>query len=103
MSINTKRVPLVLRVPQELTDRYALAVSRYGPLSPQVQEIRQANAGNEDFLMVADALDRLKRSVGGSGVDWKYGEKPELRSAAGSNPGHASVRSVRPDVPCPAQ
>lgn len=51
-----------------LVATYADALGRHGPDSPQVRTIRDLNAANAEFLDYADALDRVKRSLGGSGM-----------------------------------
>ena len=53
----------------QLVVSYSNAVGRYGPDSDQVRRLREANADNREFLDYADALDRIKRQLGGSGID----------------------------------
>ena len=52
----------------KIVSEYSDAVGRYGPDSAQAQAIRQANAGDAVFLEYAEALDRVKRHLGGSGM-----------------------------------
>lgn len=51
----------------QLVAEYSNAVGRYGPSSPEVLRIREAYADNAEFLDYADALDRIKRHLGGKG------------------------------------
>jgi uncharacterized protein (DUF4213/DUF364 family) len=67
---------LVLKI-DTLVEQYANAVGRYGPDSPQALSIRQENAENEEFLKFADSMDRIKRAVGGSGIDTKPSNSPQ--------------------------
>ncbi len=53
----------------QLVVSYSNAVGRYGPDSQQVKLIREAHPDNQEFLDYADALDRIKRRLGGSGID----------------------------------
>ena len=48
---------------------YSNAVGRYGPDSDQAREIRKSNADNSMFMDYADALDAIKRHLGGSGME----------------------------------
>jgi hypothetical protein len=61
----------------QLVAGYSNAVGRYGPDSEPVQRIRAENAENMEFLEYADALDRIKRHLGGSGMD-KQVRKPQV-------------------------
>lgn len=54
---------------QQIVIEYCNAVGRYGPDSEKVRRIRAAHADNLEFLDYADALDRIKRHLGGSGTD----------------------------------
>jgi hypothetical protein len=53
----------------KLISVYADAVGRYGPDSDEVHRLRDWHADNAEFLNYADALDRIKRNLGGSGID----------------------------------
>lgn len=53
----------------QLVVTYSNAVGRYGPDSDQVRRIRAEHADNQEFLDYADALDRIKRRLGGKGID----------------------------------
>jgi hypothetical protein len=57
----------------QLVGRYANAVGRYGPDSHEAHQIRTTHADNVAFLDYADALDRVKRALGGSGIDYPAG------------------------------
>jgi hypothetical protein len=53
----------------QLVAAYSNAVGRFGPDSEQAQQIRAAYADNAEFLQYADALDCVKRLLGGRGID----------------------------------
>lgn len=53
----------------QLVGEYSNAVGRFGPDSEQVRQFRAAHASNTEILEYADALDRIKRHLGGSGID----------------------------------
>ena len=53
----------------QLVAEYSDAVGRFGPDSPEVWQIRSLHADNAEFLGYADALDRIKRHLGGSGIE----------------------------------
>lgn len=53
----------------QLIAEYANAVGRYGPDTDPVRQLRAEHADNAEFLEYADALDRIKRHLGGSGMD----------------------------------
>lgn len=65
----------------QLVAEYSNAVGRYGPDSNQVRQIRDAHAENKEFLGYADALDRVKRHLGGSGID-KPAKNPQATEIA---------------------
>lgn len=54
----------------EQVSRYSNAVGRHGPGSPEAEAVRADYPGDAAFGEFADSLDRLKRRLGGSGVDW---------------------------------
>jgi hypothetical protein len=60
-----------------LVATYANALGRYGPDDPKVRQMRQDNAGHLAFLDYADALDKVKRTLGGSGIDYPARETPK--------------------------
>ena len=62
----------------QLVAEYSNAVGRYGPDSEQVRRIRAAHADNAEFLQYADALDRVKRHLGGSGMDKQVKKTPAV-------------------------
>lgn len=64
----------------QLVAAYSNVVGRYGPDSEQVRRIRADHADNGEFLEYADALDRIKRHLGGSGMD----RQARLPTASGS-------------------
>lgn len=51
----------------KLVGEYSDALGRFGPDSAEVQRLREAHADNQEFLEYANALDRVKRHLGGSG------------------------------------
>lgn len=53
----------------QLVGEYSNAVGRFGPASEQVRQFRVAHADNAELMEYADALDRIKRHLGGSGID----------------------------------
>ena len=53
----------------QLVGKYSNAVGRFGPDSEQVRQFRVAHADNAELMEYADALDRIKRHLGGSGID----------------------------------
>jgi hypothetical protein len=55
------------KVTVQLVAEYANVVGRYGPDSDQVREFRKDHAANTELMEYADALDRIKRNLGGSG------------------------------------
>lgn len=57
-------------VSNELAEQYSNACSRYGPDSPEAHAIRDARPGDTKFIEFADGFDRLKRRLGGSGIDY---------------------------------
>lgn len=57
-----------------MTSIYANAVGRYGPDSEQAREVRSRYADVPDFADLADALDRIKRGLGGCGIDYPADE-----------------------------
>ena len=50
----------------QLVGEYANALGLYGPDSPEARQLKEANAGNQEFLEYADALDRVKRHLKGN-------------------------------------
>jgi dUTPase len=63
----------------QLIGEYSNAVGRYGPDSDQVRQIRAIHVDNKEFLEYADALDRIKRRLGGSGMSKLKGRNMEYR------------------------
>jgi hypothetical protein len=53
-----------------MTSLYADAVGRHGPGSRQAVVVREMYADDPGFAALADALDRIKRNLGGSGIDY---------------------------------
>lgn len=51
-------------------------MGRYGPDSREAGWIRAKHQYLLGFADLADALDRIKQRLGGSGIDWKADEKP---------------------------
>jgi hypothetical protein len=51
--------------------QYANIVGRHGPDSDEAREFRDCHLSDEEFRDYADALDRIKRHLGGSGIDWE--------------------------------
>ena len=49
----------------KLVGEYSNALGRYGPDSDATNKIRRENAENREFQDYADALDRVKRHLGG--------------------------------------
>ncbi len=70
----------MVKLPFDLVERYSDTIAHYGPDSPQAEAIRQENACNKDFLVFAASLDRVKRVVGGSGVEYPPGERPAVKT-----------------------
>jgi len=62
-----------------LVSEYSNAVGANGPGSPQALAIREAHADDREFLEYANALDRIKRHLGGKGM-----EKAEGKGACSS-------------------
>lgn len=62
----------------QLVGQYSDALGRFGPDSLEVRRLREANADNREFLEYADALDRVKRHLGGSGMDAKAKQASNL-------------------------
>ena len=60
----------------QLVAKYSNAVGRYGPDSEQAKQVRADHADDAEFLQYADALDRVKRHLGGSGIDSTSPEDP---------------------------
>lgn len=63
----------------QIVGLYSNAVGRWGPDSKQTNAVRAAYTGNTEFVAYADALDRVKRRLGGSGMD-------DREQATGANP-----------------
>jgi hypothetical protein len=82
----TRPEVLMAKVMQEtifqLVAKYSNAVGRYGPDSDQVRRIRAAHPKNAEFLEYADALDRIKRHLGGSGMEKQSRRPPATRAAS---------------------
>lgn len=53
----------------QLVAEYANAVGKFGPESEQVLRLRAIHAHDLEFLDYANSLDRIKRHLGGSGID----------------------------------
>jgi hypothetical protein len=54
---------------------YSNAVGRHGPDSEEAKRVRAAHADDAEFQEYADALDRIKRHLGGSGIDYPAKQK----------------------------
>jgi hypothetical protein len=54
----------------KIVAEYANLVGRFGPDSEEVKDLRALHAADREFLDYADALDRMKRALGGCGIDY---------------------------------
>jgi hypothetical protein len=52
----------------EMVVAYSNAVGKFGPGSDQARQVRLRYAGQPEFSEYADALDRIKQTLGGSGM-----------------------------------
>jgi hypothetical protein len=69
--LSWRKIPLAVQT--EYMDTCAL----YGPDDARVEQLRRKFAQVVGFNEFAAAFDKLKRSVGGSGIEWPPGQKPE--------------------------
>ncbi len=58
----------------KLVAEYCDVVGKFGPDSPEANKAREDNAANDEFIRYADALDQLKRHLGGSGMIQREGD-----------------------------
>lgn len=66
--------PTAKNLPWTAFRDYTNAVARYGPDSAEAAKVRALYAGDEEFDAYAAAADRLKRELGGCGV--QEGHRP---------------------------
>ena len=58
-------------LPSDVVRDYSNVVSRYGPFSPQAEEVYAKYAGVVGFEAFAKAVSAIKLSVGGCGIDYE--------------------------------
>ena len=59
-----------MEISSEMIISYSNAVSKYGPDSMPAKEVRHKYKNNLEFIHFADGIDRIKKLVGGSGIDY---------------------------------
>lgn len=61
------------KIGHDLTAEYSDAIALHGPHSSEAKTVRDAHVDDADFLAFADSIDRIKESIGGSGIDYPAG------------------------------
>ena len=69
-----------MKLPTSAVLEYSNAVARYGPDSAQATRVREKYSRIDGFLKFAGALDTVKRTVGGCGIEFQ--PAPAARPAA---------------------
>ncbi len=63
-------------IPLALKEEYLNTLVRLGPDHPDVAVLRSRHSAVPHFPSYAEAMDDLKRAVGGSGIDWPPSQQP---------------------------
>lgn len=67
---DNRAVKGVFKVDWKILGEYYDVTAKYGPDSEQSRAVREKYKDVPDFIEHADRYDRLKRQVGGSGIDY---------------------------------